>query len=379
MFAIRHGFGPIVLVVPLVSCGERTAGLGECVSVRVLEFSSDQITRSGRTFHDLSDWTIGQIEPDGSYTTVMQLDVDLNVVDYHGTIEHDPESGRMWLLAWSYEDLPGWLFQFDATGQVEWADELNDVGGTVVRGSLLHHDDALVVAMRVQAMGPPSLIVERRDLAGEVVWTSGELPTPDDYGLFATAQLVGVADGAIAMVATPPLIDYGPSYPLTLDFASGIPIWTSQGDGHDPLAMAVDDQRVYLAWTSGPRFDPDQLPEKRVEIERATSSLKAVTPDGEALVQAELEWPKGWREFEDDEIALAWMGDRLISLVGGSSAIGVTVYDQQGELECQGKIDLDIEYLGPAIGLAGREQTVVAVALRTEQAPVPGMLLLEPR
>src|SRR5690606_27671877 len=123
---------------PLLSCGERTDELDEeCVRARILETSPDQITRTGRTLYELSDWSIEQIEPDGSITTVMQLDVDLDILDYQGSIEHDPESGRMWLLAWSREQLPAWLFQFDATGQVEWARELSDLGGSVTSGSLL--------------------------------------------------------------------------------------------------------------------------------------------------------------------------------------------------------------------------------------------------
>lgn len=383
MFDARHGWILVVLVIPPASCGERTIDLDrECVRVQVLEVYPDRVTRSGRTFAELSDWSIGQIEPDGSFTTVMQLDVDLDIVDYRGAIEHDPESGRMWLLAWSY-DAPPWLFQFDASGQIEWADELSELGGVVTYGSLLHHDGALVIAVRVEVEWPGTLVVERRDLAGEVVWTRGELPTPDGGNVFASAGLIGVADGALAMIATPPLIDYGPSYPLTLDFASGEPIWSGE-DGHDPLALIVDDERLVLAWTSGPRFDVDQLPEQRVEIERASSSLQVVTPAGDALTQADVEWPKGWRVYDDDRVALARMGDRLVSLVEGTGTVGVTVHDRDGELECQGTL-ADVDRLDWAIGLDGREQALAAVAVRTGELDDHGehqtesrVLLLEP-
>jgi hypothetical protein len=388
MLDTRHAWIRIVLLVPLVGCGEQTVGIDrECVRARILEISLHQITRTGRTLSEWA-WSIGQIESDGSLTTVMQLDIDLDLLDYDGSIAHDPASGRMWLLATSY-NFPAWLFQFDASGQLEWADELSDIGGAVTGGALLHHDGALVLAVGVETTPRNrNLVVQRRDLTGEVVWTRSDIPTPDDGTVLASGRPIGVVGDALAMIVTPPLTDYGPSYPLTLSFASGEPIWSGE-DGHDPLAMIVDDERLYLGWTSGPRFDYERLPDEYVELERASSSLQVVTPGGQELVQDQVEWPKGWRRFEDKAIALAWMGDRLISLVEGADALGVTVHDKQGELECQGKLELGpVGHVGLAgwmIGIEGREQALARVAVRTgklnewgEHETALRVLLLEP-
>ncbi|HVI03631.1 MAG TPA: hypothetical protein VM869_33280 [Enhygromyxa sp.] len=385
MVDARHAW--VVVAIPLLSCGERTIDPldRECVRARILPFSPDRITRSGRTLFELSDWSIEQIEPDGSLTTVVQLDVDLDPASYYGAIEHDPVSGRMWLLAASRNDLPAWLFQFDAAGQVEWADELSDLGGEVNGGGLLHHEGALIVTIGTET--PPwerEVIVERRDLSGAVVWSRGDLPTPDDDSVFASANPIGVVDGVLALIATPPLIDYGPSFPLTLDFATGETIW-SGADGHDPIRMAVDDERLYLAHTGGPRFDSERFPSELIELEPATSTLEAVSPSGEVIMQDQVEWPQGWRGHDDDEIALVRLGDRLISLVQGSEALGVTVHDRAGELECQGKLDLDIDRVGWGITLEGRAQGLAWVTVRTgefdeygEPERVHAMLLIEP-
>lgn len=381
-----------LLVLALVSCGDRVIDLDRvCVRARVLPINPDMVTRSGRTLTVWGGWSVDQIEPDGSVTTVTSLEVDLEPVFYSGHLEHDPVSGRMWLLAWGWDDEPAWLYQFDATGQVEWADELVDFEGPVTwGGSLLYHDESIVFAVTIQPPGEyqyRSLVIERRDLAGETVWTRGDIPTSDEGIPFASAELIGVSGDALSMIATPPLTDYGPSFPLTLDVATGTTIW-SGAEGHDPLRMIVDDERLVLAWTEGPGFDVEQLPDQKVEIERASSSLRRTRPSGEDSTQDDVEWPKGWRTgWDDDNLALAWMGERAVTLVEGSEQFGVTVHANDGTLECQGTLDVEIDSItGWAIGIEGREQWLVNVDIGVGEPDEYGyydehdrrVLLLEP-
>ena len=53
---------------------------------------------------------------------------------------------------------------------------------------------------------PHSLVLERRDLTGQITWSVENIPTPDGYS-YASAQLVSVSDGVLAMLATPPLVE----------------------------------------------------------------------------------------------------------------------------------------------------------------------------
>lgn len=373
-----------ILAITLVSCGDRTIEPERvCVRARLLPIAPDMITRSGRTLYGWGGWSVDQIELDGTTTTVTSLAVELSPL-YRGTLEHDPVSGRMWLLAWA-DGESSWLYQFDAAGQVEWADELIDFAGPAgFGGSLLHHDDAIVLALTIEPMGEvPRLVVERRDLTGAVTWTRDEIPTKDEETLFRSASLVGVSGDALGMIATPPLIDYGPSYPLTLDFATGETIWLGD-EGHDPVGMIADDEHLVLAWTTGPRFDIEQVPEKYVEIERASSSLRRITPQGQQLTQDDVEWPKGWRGgWDDDDLALAYMGDRVVTLVEGSERFGVTVHAADGTLECQGIVDVEFDVaIGPGIGVVGREQWLIQVGTAVEDdeygAYERATLLLEP-
>lgn len=388
---MRESGAGCLLVIALLSCGDRTIELDRvCVHARLLPIAPDMITRSGRTLTVWGPWRVGQIELDGSVTTVTSLEVDLEPVLHRGQLEHDPVSGRMWLLAWDGDET-AWLYQFDAAGQVEWADELVDFAGPVTwGGSLLYHDASILFAVTIELEGEyqyPSLVIERRDLAGETLWTRGDIPTDDVGTPFASAELIGVSGDALSMIATPPLIDYGPSFPLTLDVATGTTIW-SGAEGHDPLRMIVDDEQLLLAWTQGPRFDPEQLPDSKVEIERASSSLRRTTRSGEELTQDDAEWAKGWRSgWDDDNLALAWMGARAVTLVEGSEQFGVTVHAKEGTRECQGTLDVEIGRLrGKAIGIEGREQWLVGVDVGVGEADEYGyfdeydhnVLLLEP-
>jgi hypothetical protein len=350
-----------VLVLALVSCGDRAIELDRvCVRTRLLPISPDTITRSGRTL-SASGWHVGQIELDGSVTAVTSLEVDVPPL-YLGRLDHDPVSGRMWVLAWAGEE-PAWLYQFDAAGQVEWANELVGFAGPIVSGgSLRYHDDSIVFAVTIQTQsGYPSLLIERRDLAGETLWTRDDISMPDDVIPFRSAELIGVSGDALSMIATPPLIDYGPSFPLTLDVATGDTIWSGP-DGHDPLRMIVDDEHLFLAWMEGPRYDPEQLPEQ-VEIAPASSSLSQTTPSGEQLTQDNVEWPKGWRtSWDDKDLEFAWMGERVVTLVEGSEQFGVTVHAKDGTLECQGTLDVEIDGIASAaMGIEGREQWLLGV------------------
>lgn len=359
MHATRAG---CLLALALVSCGDRTIDLDRvCVRARILPIAADMITRSGRTLNAWDGWSVHQIETDGSLTMVTSLAIDLEP-PYLGYLEHDPVSGRMWLIAWDH-DQTTWLYQFDAAGQVEWADALDDFEHPTRGGAVLYHDDSIVLAVTVQPEGfaqSPRLVVERRNLAGDTLWTRAEIPTQDGDTVFASGQPIGVSNDALSMIVTPPLIDYGPSFPLTLDITTGTTIW-SGADGHDPLRMIADDELLFVAWNTGPFWDFEQLP-PYPEIDPLRTSLARITPSGEISTQAEIEWPKQWRrEVEDDNLALAWMGDRVVTLVQGTEQFGVTVHNKDGTLECQGKLDVEIVSVRAPVGIKGRAQWLAEV------------------
>lgn len=221
---------------------------------------------------------------------------------------------------------------------------------------LIHHEDSIVFSMAARSADERTLVVERRNLAGEVLWSRIDIPSQSEGFVLARGGPIGVSGGAVAMLASPPYVDYGADYPITLDLTSGATIW-SRDDNLDPLRMIVDDEQIFLAWTAGPRYDADE-----VEIERSSSSLGRIGPSGEILSQSDVEWPKGWRRWPERDVALAWMGERVVTVIEGSGRLGVTVHAKDGTLECQGLVDVEFNRIaGRASGIAGREQWLVPV------------------
>ena len=387
-----------VLAFPLVHCSSRTIEPDVvCVQARVLlelEQEPCLITPSGLTvFATGAALTLRQLELDGTLTEVMTLPVDGWCHDF--AFEHDVASGRMWVLEGHDRDTetPAQLRQFDASGQVEWARELSQGDRPVARGSLLHHQDALYVAMTLDWVIPPdptdyenylapTLVIERRDPSGELVWTRGDYPTPDGSSNFASAGLVNLNEAGLSMVATPPLIDYGPSYPFTIDGENGDVVWSGgegRENGHDGLWMVGDDQQLYLAWTLDPRIDPTKLPE-RVEIESGRSYLEVMTPTGLERAFSEVHWS----DWNDTNVRLATMGEQILSLVDGVPGLGVAVHDKTGELACKGTLELPEgvqvdQFYGRPVEIEGRDQVVVGGRRRVgdpEDYAYESMLLL---
>lgn len=348
----------------------------------MLDVPARAITRSGRTLGVGGPWQVGALAADGSHTPLVELDIDVVDVGRFVAFEHDPQSGRMWVATWSFDaDQPAWLFQLDARGQREWSEPL-DTLGRIEHASLHHHEGALYVALRTRSDGAlPNLRVERRDAAGLVQWANEALPDPFE-GLMAMAELRGVADGALVLLATPPLIDSGPSYPLTLELDSGAPRWLD-GAGTDSIALAPVDDALYVAWSYDAQLDVEaELHGERIELVPARSLLRASTASGTALATAApVEWPAGFgADVPALDIELAPLGEHLASLVLGAGRLGLTLHSREGELACQGELDVPVlGLLGAAQAIEGREQVAIVVdTTELDDVSALGILLLEP-
>jgi hypothetical protein len=302
-----------------------------CASVRVLDVPVLAITRSGYTLD--ASWRVGVLGPTGSHAPLVELDHELVSLARAVAFEHDPQSGRMWVSTWSFDEgEPALLLQFDASGQLDWSEPL-DTLGRVGDVSLYQHEGALFVATRVQPEGAlPSLRVERRDAAGVVQWTNAALLGPFDEPM-AMAELRGVVEDTLVLVATPPHIDSGPSYALAL------------------------------------------------ELEPARSLLRAATASGTTLVdETQVEWPAGFGADQHAlDIELAPLGDRIASFVQGNGVLGLTLHARSGELECQRLLDVPVlGLLGLAQALDGREQVAILVeAARLDDVADLAILLVE--
>lgn len=367
----------------LFGCGDPPVEPAQaCAHARVLEVPASVIARSGRTLDVAGGWAVGTIAEDGTHTLDLELDIELVGLARFVAFDHDPQSGRMWVATWSFDETEeAWLFQFDARGQLEWSERL-DALGPVQHVSLRHHEGALYVATRASASEGelPSLRVERRDAAGATQWLRDDLLDPF-AGPLAHAELRGVAEGALAMLATPPLIDYGPSYPLTLDLASGATIWLD-AQGHSAIALATTDDRVHVAWSANARLDDEAwLAGEHVELEPARSTLRSSTPSGTMLAEVEVAWPERFGESQQQlDIEVALLGDHIASLVQGSGGLGLTLHSREGALLCQEVLDVPIlGMLGPAHPLEGREQIAIVVEYaRLDDIADLGILLLDP-
>jgi hypothetical protein len=348
-------FGWWVLALPLVGCGREP----QCVDVELLALDVTHVRASGRTLGP--GWAVGQLDASGVHTPLLELQIDASY-DQHD-FDHSPLDDRMWLLGWDYVDNAAMLYQFDASGAVEWSDPLDE--HTAVRdGSVLHHEGALLVALTVETANSfPRLVVERRELDGTVVWTRSEILLPDEFDPmpFARGELIGVSGSAVVLSATPPLIDYGPSYPLTLDLETGDTI--AIGEGHTNLEVAHDEERLQLSWVQSAR---KSLPDLE-EVEPAQTNLRVTSPSGEALASSDTKWSKSWFRgaWYADDVELAWTGEQLVSLTEGDRKLGVTLHDVDGTRTCTSTLALDdIDVLtGWAIGLEGSDASVFGVGL----------------
>lgn len=348
-------FGWWVLALPLVGCGREA----QCVDVELLALDVTHVRPSGRTLGP--GWAVGQLDASGVHTPLLELQIDASY-DQHD-FDHSPLDDRMWLLGWDFVDNTAMLYQFDASGAVEWSDPL-DEHAFVRDGSVLHHEGALLVALSVEADPEsfPQLVVERRELDGTLVWTRSAILEPHEPNPrpFARGDLIGVAGDAVVLHATPPLTDYGPSYPLTLDLATGDTI--AIGEGHTNLEVAHDDERLQLSWVQSAR---KSLPDFE-EVEPAQTNLRVTGPSGEALASSDTKWTKGWFRgaWYNDDVELAWTGDRLVSLTEGDRKLGVTVHDRDGTRTCTSTLALeDIDVLQWAVGLAGTDASVFGVGV----------------
>jgi hypothetical protein len=381
-FAIQSGVLVGAVLLTLSSCGGRTIEPESiCVRARILPIDPVMVTRTGRVLEPQFDgWTVSQLEADGTLTPITTVVTTEHVFFYRARLEHDPISGRMWVLEGydSDTDQPAALYQFAADGQLEWMVELSDYERPVDASSLHYHDGSIYVALSMEGVWPSdpsdpniiydSLLLERRDLTGAVLWSRGDYAPPNTSELFYSAALIDVSGNALAMVATPPLIDYGPSYPLTVDIETGDVLW-SGSDGHDPLRMAVGDAQLYLGWVRPP-------------IDEPTSSSLSVHASSTG-VQANLstvEWPAiDWSSsWGDQYIVLGWMGTQLVSVVSSEGEHGVTIHDEDGTLLCQGALDLEFDAIGGGVGIAGRKQFVAGVRVGQDDSEESGLLLIEP-
>lgn len=357
----------------VASCSDRTIEPDvRCVATRIVPLDVDQITRTGRVLQfRLSGWDIGQLETDGSLTPIATFELDEPVGYASAWLEHDPETDRMWLLVGADEDLgrPTRLHQLDADGQLAWTRELT-AERPVLGGSVLYHEDNLYLALTIDDVQPADpedwesyipyeLVLERHDLEGNVLWTNSSLA--DEPSGFAFAGLIRVIGSTLAMVATPPYIDYGPSYPATVDIETGAVLWAGAEDGHDPLRVLADGESLYLAW--------NEVIDRDIPLSGSTLSVRAPS-DGSELARSDVEWRPGASPgFGGANIALGWMGERLVSVVETEQLVdavrsGVTVHEKDGTLVCQATLDAEFDSFSRGYSIDGREQFFVIVSRR---------------
>jgi hypothetical protein len=356
----------------VLGCSERQLD-PVCVTTQVVEAYPCAITPSGLM---LSGGQVIQLHEDGTTSDVATLELDLEVSRGCGSFAHDPSTGRMWLIDTNWDsELPARLHQFDATGQLEWEMELIHEGRiSKYGGEVYQHEGAVYVAARLDPPDPidpnepflerDKLLIERLDHAGEVVWARADYLVPDEVDIhFASGEDMHMTDDGLALIATPPLIDYGPSYPLVVDEQDGAVLW-SGADGEQGLHSIAKDDRVTLAWPTFASYElgPDGLRGK--EIAPAGSVLSVHSPTGEPRASSEVAWP-GWDELYTKP---AFLGDRIVTLVSTyDGPVGVTVHTRDGVLECKQILDdlgnASIEFV---VGLDGREQVAVVAELVPE-------------
>ncbi|NVB43325.1 hypothetical protein G6O69_36205 [Pseudenhygromyxa sp. WMMC2535] len=281
----------------------------------------------------------------------------------------------MWLLEGHDElsDAPASLARYDAEAQLEWRLELDSSGQAVDASSLLYHEGALYLALRTRD-DSGQLILERRALSGATTWTRSDYAPPATSSALRSARLIGVSGSTLAMVATPPLTDYGPSYPLSVDIETGAVQWSGE-DGHDPLTMTVGDAHVYLGWVRPPT----------VELADTTSSLSLHAPSSGAQISlGELSWPElDWNSSSQDPRSLVsgWMGAQLVTILASAGAHGYAIHDVDGERQCQGSFALEFVALQAAVGIEGRSQLVAQVSVTLDDegdVAERGLLVIEP-
>jgi hypothetical protein len=351
-----------------------------CVSTRVLELDPCGVTRSGVLLLQAPEGlVVRQLHADGTLNELATLEVG-QTCERGTAFEHDPATGRMWLIvSGSFDDAtPGRLMQFNSTGHVEWERELVHEGRYSRGGWVFHHDGALFVSMSLEPLvpfdpndpddwpEPPSLLIERLDLAGELAWARMDYFTPDSPDLhFASGGVLGMTSGGLALYATPPLIDYGPSYLSVISPDDGAVVWAGD-EGYDDLRVATDDEDLFLTWTHPARLDYINVgdgPPLR-ELEPARSLLDIRSPTGELLGHSEIEWP-GWIELSS---ALALLGDQVATIVGidgvPGSPVGITLHAKDGTLACKGALELGDASIWHATSIEGREQVVVFIERR---------------
>ena len=369
------------------------------------------VTRTGLVLSKGENWRVARLESDGTLTPLVELETETFPYSAWGWLEHDPVSGRLWLLTTEFDHgldvaVPSRLYHYDASGALEWMTELEGYVRPVV-GTNLHFDaaeGALYLAMSLDA-GPPeepdypwgvprTLVLERRDEAGAVVWARSDYENSD--GELSSARLVGISDGALVMIATPPLIDWGPSYPLSVDPETGASLWTD-GEGSEDIRIAVSDTRAYVSTVYSARFDIER-PDP-VQLEPARSALSVhVPPTGVELAREQLEWvPLQWRPHSGhgESIAFGRMGSRVVSVLDTAHASGIAVYDSEGTALCQSELDasdiaglewapgLQILRVGFGVGIEGGERFVTTATLgvyeeNEESERHHGLLIVEP-
>jgi hypothetical protein len=368
----------LVSISLVVGCGPPEIEVEPiCVSTRVLELNPCWVTRSGALLLQTPEGlVVRQLHEDGTLSELATLEVD-GTCEWGTPFEHDPATGRMWLIVPGAfnEPPPGRLLQFDSTGHVEWERELVHEGRNSRYGWVYHHDGALFVSLSLEPLVPfdpqdpddwpesPTLLVEQLDLAGELVWARMDYYLEPDAGepyFYASGAVLGMTSGGLAMRATPPLFDSGPSFPLVISPDDGAVLWT--GEGHEHLGVATDGENLFASWTLGSRLDFENQGNgtPRTELEPARSLLDIRSPTGELLGHGEAEWP-GWGDLSSSS---ALLGDQIATIVGPSSGgpSGIALHAKDGTLECKGMLELGDAKLGYATSIEGREQVVAYIA-----------------
>jgi hypothetical protein len=368
-----------------LGCGPPTIEVNPiCVSTRVLELDPCWVTHSGALLLQTPEGlVVRQLHEDGTHDELATLEVG-ETCEWGTAFEHDPTTGRMWLIVpGPYgEDIPGRLVQLDSTGHVEWERELVHEGRASRRGWVYHHEGALFVSMSLAPLVPfdpadpddwpePNMLsFERIDLAGELVWARTDYFTPESPDLhFASGGAIGMTSGGLAVLATPPLIDDGPSFPSVISPDDGAVIWAGE-EGHEHLHGSTDGQDLLLTWTRAARLDwmnPGDGSTPLRELEPARSLLDVRSPTGEVLGHGEVEWP-GWTELSSSSAPL---GDQLATIVGtrdggndDGGRTGITLHAKDGTLECKGTLELGDVSVGYATNIEGREQVVAFIERR---------------
>ena len=80
------------------------------------------------------------------------------------------------------------------------------------------------------------------------------------------------------------------------------------------------------------------------------------------------------------DLALGKLGGRIVSLIVADGRHELGLYADDGQLLCQGELELEFDALGPGVGLVGREQFVAGVRVwgPSDEQLERGLLLVEP-